>query len=175
MTDETLRRPAVRALAARFNLRMMAAGAILVSAAFAALAFFDRAVGGILFLAGLSLLLEGLGQFHPLFALLLPLLALMGALTDAIRGLRGAALGWFLGAAAIFALGRVLRRRRVGAAARPNPALETLTAELAALKAKRDRGEITDEEFLARRDATVSIFRNTTPEPPAPPEPRANS
>ena len=156
-----------------WNLRRVAAGAGLIAAAFGILALFDRALGGILFLAGLSLVLDGIGQFHPLFALLLPLLALMGAVTDASRGLPGAALRWFVGAGVVFALGRVLRRR-LAAPVRPNPALESLTAELAALKARRDRGEITDDEFRARRDAAVSAFRESSPESPPSPEPRAN-
>jgi hypothetical protein len=99
-----------------------------------------------------------MGQFHPLFALLFPLLALVGAITDASRGLPRAALRWFVGAGAIFALGRVLRRR-LAPRVRPNPALEALAAELAALKAQRDRGEITEEEFHAKRDAAVGAFR----------------
>ncbi len=175
MTDEILRNSAARTLAARFNLRTMAVGGVLLVAAFPVLGFMDRAVGGILFLAGLSLLLEGLGQFHPLFGLLFPLMALLAAITDAARGIPDAALRWFLGAFVIFALGRVLRRRRVGTVARPNPALETLTAELAALKARRDRGEITDEQFRARRAAALSVFQSTSPESPPPPQPPSAS
>jgi len=160
--------------AARWPGRDLAIGACLILVAFVTLAFFDRAIGGILFLAGLCLLIEARGQFHPLFALLFPLLALTAAVSDAARGMLDAALRWFLGAFVIFALGRVLRRRRVALAARPNPVLETLTAELAGLKAKRDRGEITEEEFRARRDATLSAFREATLEPPASPSPHAN-
>jgi len=142
-----------------WNLRRVAGGAALIVIAFGVLALFGRPLGGILFLGGMSLLLEGIGQFHPLFALLFPLLALIGAVMDASRGLPGAALRWFVGAGVIFALGRVLRRGRLGPAVRPNPALETLTAELAALKARRDRGEISDEEFRARRDAALSAVQ----------------
>ncbi len=151
-----------------WNLRRAAAGACIIAAAFAILALFDRAVGGILFLAGLSLVLDGVGQFHPLFGLLFPLLALLGALTDASRGLPGAALRWFVGAGVVFALGRVLRRR-LAAPLRPNPALEALSAELAALKARRDRGEITEDAFRGKRDAAISAFRQVPPQecPPA--------
>ena len=151
--------------------RNLAVGACLVLAAFVTLAFFDRAVGGILFLAGLSFLIEARGQFHPLFGLLFPLLAFTAAVSDAARGMLDAALRWFLGAGVVFALGRVLRRRRVAPAARASPVLETLTAELATLKAKRDRGEITDEEFHARRDATISAFQQVLPESSRPPHP----
>ena len=147
----------------RWNLRRVACGSVLLAAAFAILALFDRAVGGILFLAGLSLVLDGIGQFHPLFGLLFPLLALLGAVTDASRGLPGAGLRWFVGAGVVFALGRVLRRR-LAAPVRPNPALESLAAELAALKAQRDRGEITDDEFRAKRDAAVTAFQTVTAE-----------
>jgi hypothetical protein len=155
------------------NTPLLAAGALLLAAAFAILLFLDRPLGGILFLGGMSLLLDGVGQFHPLFALLFPLLALMGAITDASRGLPGAALRWFVGAGVLFALGRVMRRRLVSPV-RPNPAVEALTAELAALKAQRDRGEITEEEFRAKRDAAVGAFREISPEGPPSPEPRAN-
>ena len=154
----------------RFNSRLLAAGAALIVVAFGVLALFDRALGGILFLAGLSLALDGINQFHPLFVLLLPLLALIGAVTDASRGLPGAALLWFVGAALIFALGRVLRYYSVPHV-RPNPALESLTVELAALKAKRDRGEITDEEFRTRRDAAIAAFQQASPDALAPPDP----
>jgi hypothetical protein len=164
----------MQTLAARFNPRMVAAGGVLLVAAFLVLAFFDRAVGGVLFLVGLSLFLDGLGQFHPLFGLLFPLLALLAAITDATRGIPDAALRWFLGAFVIFAVGLVLRRQRVAPPARPNPALESLTAELAALKAQRDRGNITDEEFHARRDAAVSALRSFVPEPPPPQPPSAS-
>lgn len=157
-----------------WNLRRVAGGAALIAIAFGVLALFGRPLGGILFLAGLSLLLDGLGQFHPLFGLLFPLLALLGAVTDASRGLPGAALRWFVGAGVVFALGRVLRRRLVSPV-RPNPALETLTAELAALKARRDRGEISDEEFRARRDAAISAFREASSDRLPSPEPRGNS
>ncbi len=166
--DEARRDLSAGRLPVRWNLRRLAAGAVLLAAAFAILGLFDRALAGILFLAGLSLVLDGIGQFHPVFALLLPLLALMGAVTDASRGLPGAALRWFVGAGVIFALGRALRRRLVSPV-RPNPALEALAAELAALKAKRDRGEITDDEFRARRDAAVAAFRNASPHGPPPP------
>jgi hypothetical protein len=149
---------------------MLAAGGMFLAAAFAALALFDRPLGGVLFLAGMSLVLDGMGQFHPLFALLFPLLALTGAITDASRGLPGAALRWFVGAAAVFALGRVLRRRRLVSPARRNPALESLTAELARLRAQRERGDITDGEFRARRDAAVAAFRRPSPEGPPPQE-----
>ncbi len=146
-----------------WNLGRVAGGGGLLAAALAILALFDRAVGGILFLACLSLVLDGMGQFHPLFALLFPLLALIGAVRDASRGFPGAALRWFVGAGVVFALGRVLRRRSA-AIVRPNPALESLTAELAALKARRDRGEITENEFRAKRDAAVSAFQSVTAE-----------
>lgn len=161
----------VRSLPFWWNPRLLAGGAALIASAFAILMLFDRALAGILFLAGFAMLLEGLGQFHPLFALLFPLLALTGAVTDASRGQPGASLRWFLGAGLIFALGRVLRRRRTGPSVRPNPALETLTAELAALKAKRDRGEITDEEFRAKRDAAVAAFQQASPQSPGRPVP----
>jgi len=151
----------------RWNLWMLAAAGMLLAAAFAALALFDRPLGGILFLAGMSLLLDGMGQFHPLFALLFPLLALTGAITDASRGLPRAAVRWFAGAGALFALGRVLRRRLI-TPARRNPALESLTAELATLKAQRDRGEITEEEFRAKRDAAVGAFRRVSSNVPPP-------
>jgi hypothetical protein len=152
-------------VASRWNPRLLGAGALLLAAAFAALALFDRPLGGVLFLAGTSLLLDGLGQFHPLFALLFPLLALLGAITDASRGLPGAALRWSVGAGVIFALGRVLRRRLVSPV-RLNPALDAVTAELAALKAQRDRGEIMEEEFRAKRDAAVAAFRQVSSDAP---------
>jgi hypothetical protein len=153
-------------LPSRRNAPLLAAGALLLAAAFAILLFLDRPLGGILFLGGMSLLLDGVGQFHPLFALLFPLLALMGAITDASRGLPGAALRWFVGAGVLFALGRVLRRRLVSPV-RPNPALKALTAELAALKAQRDRGEITEEEFRAKRDAAAGAFRQVSSDAPS--------
>ena len=165
--DEVRRGLRIGGVASRRNPRLLAAGALLLAAALAALALLDRPLGGILFLAGMSLLLDGMGQFHPLFALLFPLLALTGAVTDASRGLPGAALRWFAGAGAVFALGRVLRRRLVSPA-RPNPALEAVTAELAALKAQWDRGEITEEEFRAKRDAAVGAFRRVSSNAPPP-------
>jgi len=165
--DEARRETGIKGLPFWWRPRLLAGAAALLATAFAVLVLFDRALAGILFLAGFAVLLEGLGQFHPLFALLFPLLALAGAVTDASRGQPGAGLRWFLGAAVIFALGRVLRRHRVAPTVRPNPALETLTAELAALKARRDRGEITDEEFQGRRDAAVGVFRQAFPNSPA--------
>ena len=148
--------------------RLVGAGVAIVCLGLAAVALFDRPAGGILFLAGLSLGLEGFGQFHPLFGLLFPVLAFVAAAIDASRGLLLAALTWFLGAAMVFALGRVLRRRRLGRPVRANPAVEALTAELAALKVRRDRGEITEDEFRARRDAAVAGFRDATQGPGGP-------
>jgi hypothetical protein len=168
--DEVRRGPPKGRPLSRRDPRRLAGGGALLAAAFAVLAFFDRAVAGILFLAGMSLLLDGMGQFHPLFALLFPVLALMGAIMDASRGLWGAALRWSVGVGVILALGRVLRRRLVSPV-RPNPPLEALTTELAALKAKRERGAITEDEFRARRDAAVAAFRGASPESPAPEPP----
>lgn len=153
------------------NVRELTAGGVLLMAAFVSLAVFDRPLGGILFLAGVSLLLDARGQFHPAFALLFPLLALMGGVADAARGLPGAALRWSLGAGVLFALGRVLRRHLLGARIAPNPGLETLTAELTALKAMRDRGEMTEAEFAVRRDAAVTAIRDASPGPSPTPDP----
>ncbi len=154
----------------RGNVPALGTGGALLAAALAALVFFDRASGGILFLASLSLLLDGIGRFHPLFAFLFPLLALLGAAADASRGLPGAALRWFVGAGVVFALGRVLRRRV--SPGRGNSGLDALAAEPAALKACRERGEIGDAEFRARRDAAVAALRRSPGDaaPPSSPE-----
>jgi hypothetical protein len=161
-------------MAPRRDGRLVGAGTVLVALGLGTIAVFDRPGGGTLFLVGVAFALEGLGQFHPLFALLFPFLTLLAAATDAARGLPLAALTWFVGAALLIAQGRLLRRRRRGLLVRPNHAVEALTGELAALQAQHARGEITEDEFRARRDAAVHAFREGARDrPPSPAAPES--